>query len=246
MRSPTRSSRSKPRWPWFLPPCVCRTRSLSVSGSGRARPGRARARAVEIRLNGLAESGPPRHVIAVVHRPRCAGCRSARRSVRPESPCPRPGARSSVRACSSPHSIIAPAGPPVDSPARKAMAGAQRRRARCEAAPGPPGLAARDVHAEPPAMSDRSRGRSCSCLTPYRVLFEVVVKGCGGFSLMWVSVRWSWWPGWRVVGWGWAREWLVRRAGARGVSRPRWSQSRSPVALPGPSRWPLSGSLGVG
>jgi hypothetical protein len=30
------------------------------------------------------------------------------------------------------------------------------------------------------------------------------------------------------------------------VSRPRWSQSRSPVALPGPSRWLLSGSPGVG
>jgi hypothetical protein len=27
------------------------------------------------------------------------------------------------------------------------------------------------------------------------------------------------------------REWLVRRAGARGVSRPRWSQNRSLVAL---------------
>ena len=26
------------------------------------------------------------------------------------------------------------------------------------------------------------------------------------------------------------------------MSRPRWSQSRSPVALPGPSRWALSGS----
>ncbi len=31
---------------------------------------------------------------------------------------------------------------------------------------------------------------------------------------------------------GRAREWLLRRAGARGVSRPRWRQSRSPFALP--------------
>jgi len=39
---------------------------------------------------------------------------------------------------------------------------------------------------------------------------------------------------WRlVVGLVVAREWLVRRAGAWGVSRPRWRQSRSPVALPG-------------
>src|ERR1039458_6480023 len=36
-----------------------------------------------------------------------------------------------------------------------------------------------------------------------------------------------------VVGWWRVREWLVRRAGVRGVSRPRWSQSRSPFALPG-------------
>jgi hypothetical protein len=32
-------------------------------------------------------------------------------------------------------------------------------------------------------------------------------------------------------------------AGARGVSRPRWRQSRSPVALPGPLRW-LCGPAG--
>ena len=36
----------------------------------------------------------------------------------------------------------------------------------------------------------------------------------------------------------WAREWLVRRAGARGASRPRRLQSRSPVALPGPRHGP--------
>ena len=39
-----------------------------------------------------------------------------------------------------------------------------------------------------------------------------------------------------VVGWVLVREWLVRRAGARGVSRSRWSLCRSPVALPGPPR----------
>jgi hypothetical protein len=38
----------------------------------------------------------------------------------------------------------------------------------------------------------------------------------------------------RAVSWCQAREWLARRAGVRGVSRPRWMQSRSPVALPGP------------
>ena len=38
------------------------------------------------------------------------------------------------------------------------------------------------------------------------------------------------WGGWQ------AREWLARRAGAPGVSRPPWMQSGSPVALPG--SWP--------
>jgi hypothetical protein len=33
-----------------------------------------------------------------------------------------------------------------------------------------------------------------------------------------------------------AREWLARRAGAWGASRPRWVQSRSPPALPGSPR----------
>jgi hypothetical protein len=45
-----------------------------------------------------------------------------------------------------------------------------------------------------------------------------------------------------VVGWCRVREWLVRRAGVRGVSRPRWRQSRSSVALPGPLMligWPV-------
>ena len=34
--------------------------------------------------------------------------------------------------------------------------------------------------------------------------------------------------------WERAWEWLVRRASARGVSQPRWRQSRSPFSLPGP------------
>jgi hypothetical protein len=46
---------------------------------------------------------------------------------------------------------------------------------------------------------------------------------------------------WRVVGWAAAREWLVRSAGDRGGRRARWSQSRSPVALPGHVMTPLSG-----
>jgi hypothetical protein len=43
-------------------------------------------------------------------------------------------------------------------------------------------------------------------------------------------------PGCRPRPWcgGGAREWLVRRAGVRGASRPPWMQSGSPVALPGP------------
>jgi hypothetical protein len=38
----------------------------------------------------------------------------------------------------------------------------------------------------------------------------------------------------RGVGWAQVREWLRRRAGIRGESRPRWRQCRSPFALPGP------------
>jgi carboxymethylenebutenolidase len=44
----------------------------------------------------------------------------------------------------------------------------------------------------------------------------------------------SLWVSGGVVVWIQVREWLGRRAGARGVSRPRWRQCRSPVALPGP------------
>jgi hypothetical protein len=53
-----------------------------------------------------------------------------------------------------------------------------------------------------------------------------------------------------IVVWIQVREWLGRRAGARGVSRPRWRQSRSPVALPGLSsgllRQPAGHRLGGG
>ena len=45
---------------------------------------------------------------------------------------------------------------------------------------------------------------------------------------------WSWTGRAAAVGWVQVREWLGRRAGVRGVSRPRWRQSRSPGALPGP------------
>src|ERR1039457_2330078 len=100
-------------------------------------------------------------------------------------------------------------------------------------------------HSSPSAASNRSSLRAQHRRQdrrtggrPDRVLFVVVVKGHAGFSLMWAAARWSLWPGWRVVGWWRARGGLVERAGARGVSRPRWSQSRSPVALPGPSRPP--------
>ena len=65
---------------------------------------------------------------------------------------------------------------------------------------------------------------------PYRR--PLCVKCLSGFSSELVpdgsvSVRSA------VVGWCQVREWLGRRAGFRGVSRPRWRQSRSPVALSG-------------
>src|SRR5215472_4622697 len=83
-----------------------------------------------------------------------------------------------------------------------------------------------------------------------RVLFAVAVKWLcgvsskrlgsaqpGGEALGWVELgrglRW-----WRAVWWWQAREWLVRRAGVRGVSWPPWRQSGSPVALPGPGGRP--------
>jgi hypothetical protein len=49
-----------------------------------------------------------------------------------------------------------------------------------------------------------------------------------------------------VVGWFRVREWLGRRAGAWGESRPRRRQSRSPVALPGPLVSGYDGPAGVG
>ena len=71
------------------------------------------------------------------------------------------------------------------------------------------------------------------------------VRGRAGARRRWARspVAWSAWS-WRgawpltgraaVVGWGQVREWPGRRAGLRGASRPRWRQSRSPGALPGP------------
>ena len=61
-----------------------------------------------------------------------------------------------------------------------------------------------------------------------------------------LSVQWV--PGLPapVVGWKRAREWLGRRAGAWGVSRPRWRQSRSPRALPGSLPGARCGPAGVG
>jgi DNA-directed RNA polymerase specialized sigma24 family protein len=67
-----------------------------------------------------------------------------------------------------------------------------------------------------------------------RVLFDVAVKWLPGFSLGSVLMAACSCGEWRVVGCLGVREWPVRRAGVRGVSRPRWMQSRSPVALPGP------------
>src|SRR6185312_12956796 len=66
---------------------------------GRDTPGRL----------GLGRSAA-RHDRAAAHQSLYEGCRSARRSARPECPCPRPEARSSVPASSSPYLIIPPAG----------------------------------------------------------------------------------------------------------------------------------------
>jgi hypothetical protein len=102
----------------------------------------------------------------------------------------------------------------------------------------PAGQAARAASLNSSAQIDLSvpQMRLCrkSDWRAYRVLFAVVVKDHGGFSSRLVPAAWSPWPGWRAAGWSQVREWLVRRAGVRGVRRPRWSQGRSPVALPGP------------
>src|SRR5260370_21145010 len=81
-----------------------------------------------------------------------------------------------------------------------------------------------------------------------RSLFASVVKGLGEFSWMPVLVAWLAWPEQVVVGWGRAREWLVRRAGLWGVSRPRWGRRRSPFVLPRPPARarPPGGRLGAG
>jgi hypothetical protein len=62
----------------------------------------------------------------------------------------------------------------------------------------------------------------------------------GFFS--WCVAPSSSWCGAGAAGWGQVREWLVRRAGVRGASRPRWRQSRSPVA----PRTACRGAGGVG
>ena len=98
-------TRLRPPWRRSSPPAACQGRS-----------GRVRAR------RGQDTPGWPgrewsasRRDRAAAHRSRCGGCRSARRSARPESPFPRPAARPSVLACSSPPVIIPPTGRPVDS-----------------------------------------------------------------------------------------------------------------------------------
>jgi hypothetical protein len=91
-----------------------------------------------------------------------------------------------------------------------------------------------------PADHPDLRAMEMWCRVPFgdtdRILFVVVVvKGLGGFCSPAARDGPVWAVRWRV-GWAEAREWLVRRAGVRGVSRPPWRQSGSPVALPGPSR----------
>jgi hypothetical protein len=60
------------------------------------------------------------------------------------------------------------------------------------------------------------------------------VKWFGTSFLMLVSCAFAAVRRGRGVGWAQVREWLRRRAGIRGESRPRWRQCRSPLALPGP------------
>jgi hypothetical protein len=74
-------------------------------------------------------------------------------------------------------------------------------------------------------------------------LFEINNAGTGARRTCagWIAwsaggAAWPWTDPVRIVGWRQVREWLGRRAGLRGASRPRWRQSRSPGALPGPWR----------
>src|SRR5258708_13639036 len=77
-----------------------------------------------------------------------------------------------------------------------------------------------------------------------RSLFASVVKGLGEFSWMPVLVAWLAWPEQVVVGWGRAREWLVRETGFRGVGRPPVGRRGSPLSLPAPpSRLPRPARL---
>ena len=112
-----------PPWRRSAPPAAC-----------RGRPGRARVRRgrdTPERL-GRERSAAPRDR-AAVHRSLCGGCRNAWRSVRPEFPCPRPGARSSVLACSAPHVIIPRVGRRVDTSAHRRRQRVPRHRVRAPA-----------------------------------------------------------------------------------------------------------------
>ena len=99
--------------------------------------------AVQIRLDGLAERGPPRDVIAQQFTGRDVRDVEVRGDQRALSPLPAPGG--AIISTRITHLLMSSSGPPApaDSPACQAMPGAERRWPGCEVAPGLPGLAAR-------------------------------------------------------------------------------------------------------
>ena len=126
-------TRLRPPWRRPSPPAAC-----------QGRPGRERVRRDRDTPERPGRDwSAARRDRAAPHPWRCGECRNARRSERPESPCPRPGARSSVPALlvSSPH-YPARRPRPVAQPTRSAPA-PNAAEPSGQAAPGSPRLAAR-------------------------------------------------------------------------------------------------------
>src|SRR6266576_3730018 len=70
---------------------------------------------------------------------------------------------------------------------------------------------------ELPVLCGHIHQGSRTRIRAYRDLFDSAVKRSGEFSLRWAGPAWVAVAGWLVVVSQWqAREWLVRRAGARG------------------------------
>src|SRR5215470_10977107 len=80
------------------------------------------------------------------------------------------------------------------------------------------------------------RRRRGLAISPDRILFVfVVVKWFSGRCSLMLARRHGRRERCQLVGWLQVWEWLARRVGVRGVSRPPWRQRGSPVALPGPA-----------